>query len=190
MRSPHSFCMARRLPPRLRAMQKTGGKDMEKEPNNAAETTQAAEMLSARQRKFCELYLQGKSATDAYREAYGDKKSAGKSASRLLKNARIIAYMHELRKEQRDRLFLDENLVAVELVDLYRKAAKERPVMKWNPDTHQMEETGEYQFDGRTAAKALELLGKHLGMFVDKNEISGKDNGPVNIDFVLKENAP
>jgi hypothetical protein len=31
--------------------------------------------------------------------------------------------------------------------------------------------TGEYRYDGAVANRALELLGKELGMFVDKHEL-------------------
>ena len=32
--------------------------------------------------------------------------------------------------------------------------------------------TGEYSWDGNVANRALELIGKHLGMFVEKRELS------------------
>lgn len=32
--------------------------------------------------------------------------------------------------------------------------------------------------------KALELLGKHLGMFIERQEVTGKDGGPIMVRFV------
>jgi len=46
-------------------------------------------LLSGRQERFCELYVTGKSATAAYREAYGNKKTARAAASRLLTNVNV-----------------------------------------------------------------------------------------------------
>src|SRR5690606_39413482 len=40
-------------------------------------------------------------------------------------------------------------------------------------------ETGVYVYNGSVANKALELLGKHMGMFTDKHELTGKDGGPI-----------
>lgn len=41
--------------------------------------------------------------------------------------------------------------------------------------------TGEYRYDGSVANKALELLGKHLGLFKDKVEHSGPGGGPIEV---------
>ena len=46
--------------------------------------------------------------------------------------------------------------------------------MQFNRSSGEWEETGEYKFDSAGANRATELLGKHLGMFVDKVEHSGK----------------
>lgn len=54
--------------------------------------------------------------------------------------------------------------------ETYEKAVAAVPVMAWNYDEHAYEETGEYQFDGKTAAKCLELLMKHHGMLKEKVE--------------------
>ena len=56
--------------------------------------------------------------------------------------------------------------------DTYEKAAAAVPVMAWDYDEHAYKETGEYQFDGKTAAKCLELLMKHHGMLKEKVDAS------------------
>jgi hypothetical protein len=44
---------------------------------------------------------------------------------------------------------------------------------------------------GSVANRALELLGKHIGLFPDKVEVTGKDGGPVeNIVTVKDRLAP
>ena len=48
------------------------------------------------------------------------------------------------------------------------------PVMKYDPDSREWVESGEYVFDSKGALKAMELLGKPLGMFEqDGDEIQG-----------------
>ena len=45
-------------------------------------------------------------------------------------------------------------------------------------------EKGEYRYEGNVANKAMELLGKHLGMFADRSkvELSGPNGGPVAVE--------
>ena len=35
-----------------------------------------------------------------------------------------------------------------------------------------------YRYEGNVANRALELLGKALGMFIDRKQVTGKDGGP------------
>ena len=37
-----------------------------------------------------------------------------------------------------------------------------------------MVESGKYQFDSKGALRALELIGKHLGMYQDRLKVDGK----------------
>ena len=67
-----------------------------------------------------------------------------------------------------------------QLIETYNQCKEATPVMRYNYDTGEMEETGMYQFDGKNALKALELLGKHLGMF-DKQR---KDQVPEGVQIV------
>ena len=60
------------------------------------------------------------------------------------------------------------------------------PVMEWDPDEKCKVETGEYVFDSKGALKALELIGKHLGMFEDKLKLNAQvDTGK--LDGILKQ---
>jgi phage terminase small subunit len=46
---------------------------------------------------------------------------------------------------------------------------------------------GQLKFKLHDKEKALELIGKHLAMFTDKQEISGKDGGPIQFERLLDE---
>ena len=54
--------------------------------------------LSARQEKFCALYASGKTATEAYRESYGNTKTAEAASSRLLTNVKVRARVTALQQ--------------------------------------------------------------------------------------------
>jgi hypothetical protein len=42
--------------------------------------------------------------------------------------------------------------------------------MVWDSAKHSYVESGEFSFDGKTATKAMELIGKMSGMFTEKIE--------------------
>lgn len=67
-----------------------------------------------------------------------------------------------------------------------------RPVMVWDPDTGKKVESGEYVFDSKGALRALELIGKHLGMFEDRLKVNGRlDTGKLdNVLAQLRGGAP
>ena len=48
------------------------------------------------------------------------------------------------------------------------------PVLVYDPDAGGMVESGKYQFDSKGALRALELIGKHLGMYQDKLKLDAK----------------
>jgi len=48
-------------------------------------------------------------------------------------------------------------------------------------------ETGVFQYAGNVANKALELLGKNVGMFSDKLEVTGTDGAPIIVKYVRED---
>ena len=58
------------------------------------------------------------------------------------------------------------------LVENVDRAMHTEPVRRKSGDGEK-EVTGEYVYNGSVANKALELLGKELGVFIDRKEISG-----------------
>lgn len=106
-------------------------------------------MLTAQQERFCQEYARTDHATDSYRTAYpkSSPAAANTSAARLLANASICGRVRELRDE----------------------AAKARGLSReWVLTRLQKE--AELAGEGSTASarvRALELLGKHVGLFAD-----------------------
>lgn len=145
-----------------------------------------AALENKRYERFCQEYVVDYNGTQAAIRAGYKEKSARSQASDLLTNPNILARVRELQHEQVERLAVTQDYVVLQLLETYQKCLEETPVMKFDPDTGQMEETGKYQFDSRGALRALELLGKHLGMYNDKLQVTGKvDTGQ--LDNVLKQ---
>lgn len=132
--------------------------------------------LNRQQELFCQEYVVDYNGTQAAIRAGYKKENARKQGSRLLTNADILARVHELQKEQLDRLALSQDYVVLQLLETYKCCREPSPVLRYDPSTGEMEETGMYQFDSKGALRALELLGKHLGMFNDKLHVSGNIN--------------
>lgn len=145
-----------------------------------------AALEKKRYERFCQEYVVDYNGTKAaIRAGYKDE-SARKQASRLLTNADILSRVRELQSEQVERLAVSQDYVVLQLMETYRRCLEVTPVLKFDPDTGQMEETGRYQFDSKGALRALELLGKHLGMYNDKLQVSGSLNTG-QLDKVLEQ---
>lgn len=133
--------------------------------------------LSYKEERFCLEYSCDYNQTQAAIRAGYAEKSAAKKGCELMKNPRIQARIRQLQKEQAERLMLTSDRVLIELMDVYQKCMQAVPVEEWNYSEHRMEPTGEYQFDSKGATKALEMIGRHLGMFDRKEQ--NPDDGPV-----------
>lgn len=126
--------------------------------------------LNAQQERFCEEYLVDYNGTKAASRAGYSERSAAVTACRLLKNDKVLVRVRELQAEQAKRLAITADWTLMKLREIVDKAMCAEPVLEYDYDTKQLEPTGEYQFDSRGATKALELIGRHLGMYQDKLE--------------------
>lgn len=112
--------------------------------------------LTTKQRLFVEAYLANPNATQAAINAGYSKKTAGSQGERLLRNVEIAALL-----EKR----VDEAIITANEVLL---GVKEIAVSKEERSSDRL--------------KAYELLGKHLAMWTDKVEQSGKT--AIEIEYV------
>ena len=102
--------------------------------------------LTEKQKRFCEEYLIDLNATQAAIRAGYKNADIGRQ---LITKNNVLKYLSELRKEQSDRTGITADTVLKEL----EKIA-----------------LADTEITGKEKIKALELLGKHLGMFNDKIE--------------------
>lgn len=134
--------------------------------------------LSGKIERFCEEYLVDYNATQAAIRAGYKENSAANQGSRLLKNDEVLARVRELQEEfNKKRCFDEKNRVLNELWGIAEKAMQKTPVMVWDSAKHAYVPSGEWAFDGKTATKALELIGKMSGMFSEKTERRTQGSG-------------
>ncbi len=95
------------------------------------------------------------------------EKTAAEAASRMLKDERVKKLIEEYMSEAAEKLGITQEKVLDALWSNAQRCRQEEPVLdrEGNP-------IGQYKFDSSGANKALELVGRHLQMFVDKKEIA------------------
>jgi len=112
--------------------------------------------LSEKQKAFCREYLKDFNATQAYIRAKYSKNGARQSAHRTLTYAYIQAFLVELTAKQAEKAEITVEWVIQELKQLYTRC--------------QSSLTSKGAIAGAT--KQLELLGKHIGMWIDRSELT------------------
>src|SRR5216683_591617 len=126
-------------------------------------------LRNPRHEQFAQLVATGKPPAEAYVCVGFSKAGAAASATRLLRNAPVRARVEELQhgvaQAAATRAAIDREYVLAGLKENYRRAMQQEPVLdsKGRP-------TGEYTYHGSVANRALELMGKELGMFVERHE--------------------
>jgi hypothetical protein len=134
-----------------------------------------AVLRNARQEKFSQELANGKSQVAAYRAA-GFGNSTGRP-SKLAKDARIVARVAELMCAREEVTAQGMKIAIVEsgvnrlwvlerLRENVERSMQAKPVLD-----KEGQPTGEYRYEGAVANRALELLGKELGMFIDRSHL-------------------
>lgn len=132
--------------------------------------------LTAQQENFTQLLAAGKTQVDAYHEAYPVSQAwkidgVYVEASKLASNPKVIRRLAALRERIdfaiEQRAVVDRNWVLQQLVENVNMAKQAVPVLDREGNAYAA------KVELSAANRALELLGKELGMFVDRQE-SGK----------------
>lgn len=142
-------------------------------------------LTNPKHEKFAQELSKGQTADEAYVVA-GYKRNRG-NASTLKQDQSILARVSELLTEREaihgqatadaiKSTALTKEWVIETLKENVARAMQATPV-RTDDDG---EAIGEYQYQGSVANRALELLGKELGMFVDRTE-----NQNVNTNYVV-----
>lgn len=112
--------------------------------------------LNAKQKRFCLEYVQDYNATKAAIRAGYSQKTARSMGSENLTKPDILAYVHELQKKTLDEMGLNASRIIAETFHTYEKSIEIQ--------------------DYKSAIKALDLLGKQLGIY---NNINKPEKQPI-----------
>ncbi len=143
--------------------------------------------LTPKQARFVEEYLVDLNATQAAVRAGYSKKTAEQQGARLFRNVKVAAAIREAQEARSERTKIDQDWVIKRLVGVYEASMEARPVLDKNG-----EEKG-FTFNPTAANRALELIGKHKGMFIDRKLIGLKNIEDMTEDelvALLGENGP
>ena len=146
--------------------------------------------MTEKQKIFADEYLTDLNATRAYRVAYPSVKKdevAAVNGSKLLRNTKVQEYISERMQERQQRTEVTQDMVIKELAAIaFAKATDYAEVKGETVHIKDTDSLSEQQIraiagikDGKFGIelklndkeKALELLGRHLGMWNDKLDI-------------------
>lgn len=133
----------------------------------------AKDKLTPKQEMFVKEYLVDLNATQAAIRAGYSKKTADRIGPELLGKTCVARAIEEANQKRAEKLELSAEWVLENLKNVAVRCQQAEPVMVFDFSTKEMVETGEYQFDSKGANRALELIGKHLGIFEDRFRLSG-----------------
>ena len=139
-------------------------------------------MLTPRQARFVDEYLIDLNATQAAVRAGYSAKTAQQIGSRLLLHVVVSTEISTRQAKRAEKAGITAEYILGRLQENVERAMQAEPVMRFDHDKKEMVETGEYQYEGAVANRALELLGKHIGLFPDRQELTGKNGGPVQVE--------
>lgn len=172
----------------------------------------SAHGLSDQQRRFADGILQGRTQRDAYANAGYKARgaSADANAARLLKNAKVAAYLAEKRAKLEKKAEINAERVLRELAriafadirnlftwdeeracyipsreltddEAAAISSVKSKTVRYTREDGTEEERIELELKTYDKLSALEKIGKNLGMFTDKVEHTGPAGGPVEV---------
>lgn len=122
-------------------------------------------MLTDKQEKFAQNLVQGMSQADAYRSAYNTKNMSDKTiheaASRLVADSKVAARLFEL-----------------------RNAIAQRAIMSAQKRLEWLTEVVSGEHDVNAKLKAVDLMNKMTGEYVQKIEADVKNDVTINIELM------
>lgn len=162
--------------------------------------------MTEKQKIFADEYLIDLNATRAYRKAYPSVKrdeTAAQAGSRMLRNVKVAAYIQERMQERQKRTEITQDRVLQELAAIafakatdYAEVKDECAKIKDTKDLDEQQiraiagiKEGKFGIELKLndKEKALELLGRHLGMFKDRVEVSGLEEEKKKLGDILEQ---
>lgn len=162
--------------------------------------------MTEKQKIFADEYLIDLNATRAYRAAYPSVKkeqTAAAAAARMLRNVKVQEYIADRMEERQKRTEITQDRVLEELAAIaFARATDYAQVIGGTVQIRNTEELSEEQVkaiagikEGKFGVelklndkeKALELLGRHLGMWNDRLQVSGMEEEKSKLDDLINQ---
>ena len=162
--------------------------------------------MTKKQKIFADEYLIDLNATRAYKVAYPSVKkdeTAAQAGSRMLRNVKVADYIQKRMQDRQKRTEITQDRVLEELAAIafamatdFAEIKDDRVIIK---DTAGLTEQqikaiagikeGKFGIELKLndKEKALELLGRHLGMFKDRVEVSGLEEEKKKLGDILEQ---
>ena len=131
----------------------------------------SARNMTDKQEAFIREYLIDFNLTQAAIRAGYSAKTAYSIGQRLLKNVEVKQAIDTAMNERKERTALTADYVLKNLREIVERCMQRQPVMSKGEQVTDEQGNTVWTFDAKGATRALELLGKHLGMFTDKLKV-------------------
>lgn len=152
--------------------------------------------LTPKQERFIEEYPVDLNATQAAIRAGYSKKTAAQAGERLLRNVDISMAIEKAMEDRSRRTNVTVDYVITNLVEVVERCMQRAPVVDRKGEQIKDENGNNlWAFNDKGANKALELLGKHLGAFTERVDLTSSDGSmsssrEITIAFVDAPDAP
>lgn len=150
--------------------------------------------LTPKQQRFVEEYLIDLNATQAAIRSGYSEKTAQEQSSRLLSNVMVQDAVQKAQNKLTERTEITQDYVLTNIKKVIERCMQQEAVQARDGSPLLVEgPEGDlvplFEFKETGALKGLELLGKHLGMFKDKIELTGKDGSSLGIKVVFEDDG-
>lgn len=139
--------------------------------------------MTPKQEAFVREYLIDLNATAAAERAGYSVHTAYATGHENLRKPEIAAAIQAAMNSRAERTEITADYVLRGIQEIAERCMQRAPVMEGRGENRRqvIDDEGRHvwQFDSSGANKAFENLGKHLKMFTDKVEHTGKDGGPI-----------
>jgi len=128
--------------------------------------------LTPKQARFVAEYLVDLNATQAAVRAGYSRKTATWIGPQLLGKTHVAQAIERAQEKRALRVEITQDEIIRDIMEIRDRCMQRAPVVDMRGRQVQDEEGNNlWAFNSRDALKALELLGKHLGMFVDRSKV-------------------
>lgn len=132
--------------------------------------------MTPKQARFVQEYLIDLNATQAAIRAGYSKNTAHTTGHENLSKPEIVEALAAAQSERAERVEITADYVVRNLAEIVERCMQRAPVMvgQGKERAQLVDEDGKHvwEFNANGANKSLELLGKHLGIFTDKVQLT------------------